>query len=265
MFVAALLFLSASLLHSDSMLSVKPSPVFADVYIGTDGPYRFLVDTGAQTSLIDPKLAAKLRLRPEFRVELLTQQSSHFVSGAKLTNLKIGTRTLPETEILFHDVTQARQLDPSVNGVLGRNALSTFDFTLSPPTGRFEDTAERPAGEVVPYFEIEGRMAIKARMGDEILTLILDSGSNHMVLFRLPVAMEKVRPVTTTMTTIEGARSVVPTCWSAEIRLGDQLRIATLPAAIVQANGTEAEGLLPVSIFKKVHVDQARHELILVR
>jgi hypothetical protein len=36
----------------------------------------------------------------------------------------------------------------------------------------------------------------------------------------------------------------------------DQLRIGALLAAIVQADGTQVEGLVPVSIFTKVHVDQ---------
>ena len=66
MVIAGLLLLSSALLNT------KPSPVFADVSIGKQGPYRFLVDTGAQTSLIDPKLAAELRLKPEFRVEVVT-------------------------------------------------------------------------------------------------------------------------------------------------------------------------------------------------
>jgi len=264
MLIAALLLLTTSFVHSDSQLSAKPSPVFADVYIGSAGPYRFLIDTGAATTLIDPRLATKLHLEPEFRVELITQQSRQFIPGTNLTNLRLGGRTLPATEVVFEDVSEARLMDASVKGILGRNALTSFDFTLSPPSGRFEDTEERPVGEVVPYFEVEGRMAVKARMGEETLTLILDSGSNHMVLFRLPAAMAKVRPVATTITTIDGARNTVPTCWSAEMTLGD-LRISTLPAAIVQANGTQAEGLLPVSAFKKIHVDQARHELILVR
>ena len=259
MFVAALLILSTSLLN------VKPSPVFADVSIDGSGPYRFLVDTGAQTSVIDPKLAAKLHLKPEFQVELVTAHGSEVVTGSYLTTLKLGDRALPKTEVVIHDVSQAQKGDASVKGVLGLNALAGFDFTLSPAAGRLEDTSERPAGEVVPFFEADGRMAIKARMGEESLTLILDSGSNHIVLFKLPAAMAKVGPVPTDLTTFDGARSEVPTRWSAEMVLGEHLRIETLPAAIVRRNGTEAEGLLPVSIFKKVHVDQARHELILVR
>jgi hypothetical protein len=102
-------------------------------------------------------------------------------------------------------------------------------------------------------------------MGCETLTLILDSGSNHVVLFRLPAAMANTPPVPTTISTIEGARSVVPTCWTADIFLTDHLRVGTLPAAIVAANGTQVEGLLPASAFKKIYVDQLRHELVLVR
>ncbi len=60
------MFISALLLFSSSLLNTKPAPVFADVRIGTEGAYRFLVDTGAETSLIDPKLAATLHLKPEF-------------------------------------------------------------------------------------------------------------------------------------------------------------------------------------------------------
>lgn len=257
--------LIAFLLFSTSLLNAKPAPVFADVYVGTSGPYRFLVDTGSETSLIDPQLAAKLRLKPEYQVELHTAQSTELVPGAKLATLRLGEKALPETEVLFHDVTEARKLDPNVKGILGLNALESFDFTLTPPNGRMEESEARPDGEVVPFFQIEGRMAIKARMGQETLTLVLDSGSNHVVLFRLPAAMAKVRPVPTTIATIEGARNTVPTCWSADMMLTDSMRIGTLPAAIVQGNGTQVDGLLPVSIFKTVHVDQSRHELILVR
>lgn len=42
-------------------------------------------------------------------------------------------------------------------------------------------------------------------MGKEDLTMIPDSGSNHVVLFRLPDAMAKISSVPTTMRTIEGA------------------------------------------------------------
>lgn len=253
------------LLLSTTLLNAKPSSVFADVSIGAHGPYRFLVDTGAETSLIDTALAAELRMKPEFRVEVITQHSARLFPGLKVSNLRIGERTLPETELVFYDVTLARLLDPSVRGVLGVNALAGFDFTLSPATGRLDLAAERPDGEVVPFFRLEGRIAVKARMGLETLTLILDSGSTNVVLFRTPAAMAKTRPVESTFGTLDGARSVVPTTWTADMFLTDSLRVGMLPAAIVRRQGTQVEGLLPASVFKKIYLDQRRSELVLVR
>ena len=247
------------------LLDTKPAPVFAEVSIGAQGPYRFLVDTGAESSLIDPALANELGIRPEFRVELVTQQSSRLVPGAKVSALRIGQRPLPNVELLFHDVAEVQRLDQSVRGILGLNALSSFDFVLSPGTGRLDDTASRPAGEVIPFRRLDGRIAVTARMGRERLTLALDSGSSHVVLFRTPEAMAKTKSISSNFTTIDGARSVVPTCWTAEMVFGDHLRIGTLPAAIVERKGSEIEGLLPASVFKKVFVDQARSELVLVR
>jgi hypothetical protein len=69
------------------------------------------------------------------------------------------------------------------------NALSDFDFALLPRAGKLDAGAKRPSGHIVPFYRIEGRIAIKAQMGHENLTLILDSGATHMVLFRTPEAM----------------------------------------------------------------------------
>ncbi len=255
----------ASVVLLFSGLLAKPAPVFGDVYVGNHGPYRFLVDTGAEISVIDPKLAAELELRPEFRVEVITPQSKSLAPGLKTRALRLGDRALPEMELLFHDVTEARQLDRSVRGVLGLNALAGLDFTLVPGVGTLDLAAERPEGEVVPFDLVEGRIAVKARMGQESLTLILDSGSSHVVLFRVPAAMAKTRSISSTFTTLDGARRAVPTTWTADMLFADHLRVGVLPAAIVERTGTLAAGLLPASVFKKIYVDQTRRELVLVR
>jgi hypothetical protein len=168
-------------------------------------------------------------------------------------------------ELLFHDVTPLRQLDSTIQGVLGWNALEGLNFTISPAEKRLETSASRPSGEVVPFARVEGRIALRARMGPETLTLILDSGASHVVLFRTPVAMARVRPVAGNFTTMDGARRVTPTCWTAEMSFTDRLRVGTVPAAIVQRTGTSVDGLLPASVFRQIYVDQARSELVIVR
>jgi hypothetical protein len=258
------MFISTVLLFSSALLNTKPAPIFADIRIGTDGPYRFLVDTGAQTSLIDPKLAASLHFKPEFRVDVITQGSRRLSPGMKARNLSIGETTLPETELVFYDVSEAQRFGQKVRGVLGINALAGIDFTLSPADGNLQLTMERPNGEVAPFYPVEARIGLKARMGTEVLTLILDSGSSHVVLFRTPGAMAKTKSLANTFGTLDGARRSVPTTWTEDMFF-ERLCVPMLPAAIVERKTTQVDGLLPASIFQKIHVDWTHGEIVLVR
>jgi len=247
-------------LLSASLLNVKPSPVFAEVTIGTAGPYRFVVDTGAQTSLIDTKLAAELGLKPDHRVAVVTVNSERVRPATKVKSLRVGRVELPETELVFDDLDRA-----GVRGLLGLNALTGLDFQLLPKKGRLELGAARPTGEAVPMRRIENRIVVEARMGSQTLTLILDSGATNLVLFRTPDAMAKTDSLDATFRTIEGMRRVLPTTWSSDMVFGAALKVGMAPAAIVARPGTKADGLLPASLFKSVYVDQARGEVVLGR
>jgi hypothetical protein len=134
-----------------------------------------------------------------------------------------------------------------------------------PRGGRFDAVPKRPPGEAVPFERIEDRIAIKAQMGRESLTLILDSGATHIVLFRTPEAMTKTPAIPATFGTIEGARTTLPTCWTADMAFTKKLKFGTLPAAIVTRPGTQVDGLLPTSLFKAIYVDHVRSEVVLVR
>lgn len=252
----------AFMLLSLGLLNAKPKPIFASVSIGSAGPYRFLVDTGAETNLIDPDLAFRLRLEAQFQVEIQTEHSSYMAAGVITGKLRVENMLLPSVELIFHSLETARKIDPSIQGVLGLTALAGRNFTLCPAEKSIDTTAERPPGETVPFTWIEGRIAVKATIGRETLRLILDSGSNHVVLFRLPAAMANIQSVSGTMRTIEGARSIVPTRWTAEMCLTDKIHFETLPAAIIEAGKRQVEGLLPASVFKKVYIDQTRSELV---
>jgi predicted aspartyl protease len=106
----------AILLFSSGLLNTKPAPVFVDVTFGTEGPFRFLVDTGSETNLIDPSLAARLKLQPEFRVEVVTQNTRRLLPALRVNTLRIGRKELPETEMVFHDLVEARRFDSSILG-----------------------------------------------------------------------------------------------------------------------------------------------------
>ena len=260
----ALLFAVAVLAFGT--ISTKVFPVTTEVYVGGQGPYLFLVDTGSETTMMDRALAASLGLRPTFQTEIVSVTGSRFAPGATLEGVRAGGADIPPVEVVFDDPVQARQVVPGVRGVLGINALRQVSFLLAPRDGviRIGGDVARPAdGVAVPMREVEGRVVIGARMGREPLSLVLDSGANHVVLFRMPEAMARTSPVSSTVTTLDGARQAAATTWTAEMTVEDKLRMKTRPAVVLQRAGSPVDGLMPVSAFERVFVDRARNEVVL--
>jgi hypothetical protein len=183
----------------------------------------------------------------------------------KLRNGRIGRVALPEFEMVLQDMADGQHFDRPIKGILGLNALRGIDFTISPAAGRLDLTPERPAGEVVHFSLAEGRIALKAQMGKETLTMILDSGTNQVVLFRVPEAMSKTKAISSNFATAEGVHRIAPTCWTADMFLSETLKVGTLPGVVVQRPRTTVDGLFPTRVFKRIHVDQARQELVIVR
>lgn len=250
-------------------IPTKVFPVTTEVYVEGQGPYLFYVDTGSETTVIEPSLAASLGLRPAFQTEIVSVTGSRFAPGTTVGTMRAGGEAIPPVEVLFDDPSQARQLVSGVRGVLGINALRHVNFLLAPREGvlRIGSAAVRPTeGDVVavPMREVEGRIVIGARMGREPLSLVLDSGANHVVLFRMPEAMARTSPVSSTVTTLDGARQAAATTWTAAMMVEDKLRMKTRPAVVVQRAGSPVDGLMPVSAFESVYVDRARNEVVLL-
>src|SRR5262249_31591414 len=76
------------LLLSSALLNTEARPVYVNISIGAHGPYRFLFDTEAQTNLIDMALAKELRFEPQFRTEIITQNTSRLSPGLRSSRLR---------------------------------------------------------------------------------------------------------------------------------------------------------------------------------
>src|SRR5579872_6673730 len=76
-------------------------PVVDDVFLNGQGPFRFLVDTGAQTNQIEAPIARKLGLAPTFRVEMVTAAGTVPVAGGRVPEVSLGSATATNQEFLF--------------------------------------------------------------------------------------------------------------------------------------------------------------------
>jgi len=157
------------------------------VSINGAGPYQLLLDTGSQSTALKSQVAHRLRLDPAYRVTLESATGSQVVPGTKVRQITVGPFKVEDIEVLWYDLQDT--LDDHVDGILGQNFLSRFDFlldfkhcelTLGPPSG----LADRVMGERIPFRNDEGRMAVPLRFSSRgrPSDFVLDSAAPALFL-----------------------------------------------------------------------------------
>src|SRR5258708_4151369 len=118
-------------------------PIVDGVYINGAGPYRFLLDTGAQSSAVRSDVAERLKLRGAYRIEVLTQAGTHDRVATIADRVSLGDQSVQRVELAMHDLAGVRYLDRGIQGVLGQNFLSRFNYLLDYKNRRlvFDDVA----------------------------------------------------------------------------------------------------------------------------
>jgi hypothetical protein len=116
--------------HQPGPPTVVPIRVFrtsivANVCIGGDGPFPFLVDTGAAASVVDSSLAARLHLSlVDGPRNVLSFTCKRQISYAAISRWSVGNTTLlPQTVQVG---TIQSPASPNLDGVLGSDILSSF-------------------------------------------------------------------------------------------------------------------------------------------
>ena len=247
----------------------------AGVSINGRGPYNFLIDTGTNTTLIDPDLAAELGMQPVDRVLLRTLTDSQPAVRYFAHTLVVGTASVARLETLATPLLELQKLDRSIRGVLGMNFLLHFSFELDYEHHRFR---VYDATEPAP---LEG-LRLKVRINDgRILVpagssyapegswyLGLDSGIAQLAIYgdridtaRLPCSQAGCMMLVSTNQGAGGAAAVVLD----EIEFAGS-RLRNLPVVVTPArsepNGDPQDGLLPAALFRSLYFDRATATLI---
>ena len=154
------------------------------VSIGGEGPYRFVVDTGAERTVISSELAQQLDLDPGRAVLVHSMTEVSRIPTVVLPGLQIGRRTVTgiEAPALAH-----RNLGAA--GMLGVDSLQqqrvVFDFERGEMTIAPSRRAEQswPEGSiVVTGRRLYGRLVlVDAEVDRERVWVIIDTGSQVSV------------------------------------------------------------------------------------
>lgn len=257
------------------------SHIALSVSINHSGPYEFMVDTGAQLTLIDPQLATKLKLDPRGSVGLIAVLKRSSVDLVKAELVEAGPAAVSELTMAIVGLKQIQAENPRVRGILGENFLGRFDLLIDYGhkmvcMDQSKELQKHLQGEHVPLIGEQigdGEMAftspvlVRVHMeGDDkkITVLNLDSGSNVPILYENPLG-------TPWWTQRDDA------CRGSTAGKGGALSFATLPNQTVKIGshmtreisfltpiGPEPpkaiageDGLLPTALFKRVFISLA--------
>ena len=88
------------------------------VRIGENGTFRFVIDTGSQTTVVSRDLAARLALRPARRARVVGIGGSEIADTAMVDELGLGRRTFSDVEVVLFE---ARHI--GADGIVGIDSL----------------------------------------------------------------------------------------------------------------------------------------------
>lgn len=150
------------------------------VTVGAAGPFRFLVDTGADSTAVSRQLATRLALPRGRSAKLHSVTGLSSVATASISGLKVATRAVPDLNVPLLDAAHV-----GADGILGtdvlRSAMVRFDFKKGllsiAPASRGRRLVD-PDAIVVEARRRAGRLIVtEAELDGQRLTVVLDTGS----------------------------------------------------------------------------------------
>jgi predicted aspartyl protease len=251
------------------------------VLLSGRGPYRFLVDTGADRTAISRELASRLNL--------VSGQSAalHSVSGVST----VSTATVPTLQLTRKAVRNINaplleSANMGADGIIGTDSLRAqrvmFDFeakSLSIVPSAVPDFRSEPGTIVVQGTRRNGRLVVtEATANDRAVTVVIDTGS------QVTVGNEALRKALLGAKVLSGSQQVELESVTGDKIMGDYMFVRELEIggvtlrnlAVVFANAHTFKqmkldrkpalllGMNAMRAFKKVSIDFASRKLRVV-
>jgi Aspartyl protease len=240
------------------------------VGINGHGPYRFVVDSGADTSLVGWRAARALKLPPGTPVWLNSMTETSQVDRVLVSELRVGPTTVRDLELpALHD------RDIGADGMIGLDALVEqrlmMDFEKRLIT---VDDAHRPAprfdGEIVVSARLQrGQLILtQVRANRHKLDAVVDTGSEitvgNLALRDLLISRRRDLFTKIEMTGVTGAKVMLDLAIVRELELGSivlrdvPIAFAELPPFAVFGLADKPALLLGTDLmenFRKVSLD----------
>ena len=252
--------------------------IVTSVLVNGTGPFDFVVDTGASSTVIDSELAKQLSL------SALESETVHTVTGSKtvyryrVDSVALGPKFVRSLTVLCAEPRDMHGMSPKVRGVLGQNFLSEFDYILNYRDQRIEfeeggEYAGKLQGPRLPVERDRGRVLITTQPScpqKRALKLVMDSGVSSVVVFNtttkntdLEIGLDINGRINAS--TIVGSKAI-STGRLRKLQIGAE-KFSWLPVGVVDnraaVQGRPEDGLLPTSLFRSIYFNNTQNFVIL--
>ncbi|CAN5549710.1 hypothetical protein BH10PSE5_BH10PSE5_02680 [soil metagenome] len=248
------------------------SRITVPVTINGQGPFDFMVDTGANRSCISTQLAAKLDLPAGGKVVVNTITGGRTRQSVVVDRLQVGTRAQRRVRVPVLPF-----VGTTIEGLLAVDWLRGQRLILDMANKKVSITASRRDVTAVGSVVVAARKRVgqltivDAAMGDKPISCMIDSGAqvsigNPILRSLLPPQasrkLEKITMVSVTGETFVGDMLYVPFLRLGGVQLGNvPVVFADLPVFALWGLGTEPSLVLGMDLlaeFTKVSLDFGR-------
>ena len=224
------------------------SRLTVEVGVNGTGPYRFVVDSGADTSVIGSRLAAALRLPAGTPILLNSMTDSRQVERVLVGSLQLGPTAFGDLELPSLD-----EHDVGAAGMIGLDALVEQRLMLDFEARKISvDDARRPAprmdGEIVVTARLKRGQLILTQVTANRLQLdaVIDTGSEitigNMALREQIVRGQRYKLQKIEVTGVTGATITLDLAVVRELRIGGVV-LSNVPIAFAEVPPFEVFGL----------------------
>jgi hypothetical protein len=273
-------------------VSIRPrftgrSLIAIPVMLDNSGPYDFVVDTGAQITTIDPRLAEERHPKPLGATHVTGAGTYSRAEYAQLGSLQAGTYSVRDPLVIVQDLSQVQQTDPRIRGILGQNFLEHFDLLIDyehrilclddSKEMQQKVTGQRIALTPVPhaegYLPFMQPMIVSIRLSgisDRLVLLELDSGIDVPLLFECGRQLPHVQVVAASQRhrTADEVSQAFAVLTPQDMRVGThsfhQISFVTPVAAGKDIPvKPDVDGVLPTALFRSAFISYADHFAVL--
>jgi hypothetical protein len=110
--------------------ALEHSQIGVPVMINGRGPFEFMLDTGAQITIVDSTLASELDVHPEGTIGIVSVAHHAQADVVNLESLETGRHEVWNLRVAVQSLDQIRVLNPQVHGILGEDFLARFDLLI---------------------------------------------------------------------------------------------------------------------------------------